>query len=174
MFLKFNGFSFYCSLLCFIVYSYLLYSSIKNHLIITTISSILLSLLIIILLVIGLLGFNYNAILFSKIKSWLTLVFIFLLILIVIGLHLVSFIGGKEHMQTVTSPDKAYTIHIYSWNAGAAGTFGIVAEQEGFLFNKRLFQERRIEHAEVSWINDNTIMINGRVIDLAKGETYFR
>ena len=77
-------------------------------------------------------------------------------------------------MQTVTSPDKAYTIHIPSWNAGAAGTFGIVAEQEGFLFNKRLFQERRIEHAEVSWINDHTIRINGRAIDLAKGETYFR
>lgn len=131
MYQKFNAFSFYCSLLCLVVYSYTLYVSIKSHLIITTLSSFLFSIFIIVLLVIGLLGFNYKATIYTKIKSWLTLVSSFLLILIAIGLHLASFIGGKEHMQTVTSPDDFYTVHIYSWNAGAAGTFGILEEQEG-------------------------------------------
>lgn len=86
---------------------------------------------------------------------------------------LASFIGGKEHMQTVYSPDDSYTIHLYSWDAGGAGTFGVVGEIDGLLFDKRFYKEIRTDEAEVQWISPRTISINNHKLDLDKGETYY-
>lgn len=169
---KFNSLSFYFSFLCLFLYTYFFYASIKYNLIITTFASILFSFIILILFIFGLLGFKYKETLWPRVKSWLTIFFTLLLLMIFILILLVSFIGGKEHIETVHSPDDSYTIHLYSWNAGAAGTFGIVGEIDGLLFDKRFYKEIRTDEAEVHWINPRTISVNNRKLDLDKDETY--
>lgn len=87
-------------------------------------------------------------------------------------LQFLSYIGGKELLQTVESPNQEYTVHFYSWDAGAAGTFGIVGEIDGVWFDKRFYRERHAEVLEVEWINDRTISINNHQLDLEMEEIY--
>lgn len=174
MYQKLNSISFYSSFLCLFVYSYFFYACIKYGLVITTFSSILLPFVIVILFILGLLGFIYKYTLWSRVKNWLTIVFTFLLFILLLLIHLASFIGGKEHIQTVNSVYDAYTIHLYSWDAGAAGTFGIVGEIDGLLFDKRFYYETRTDEAEIEWINIHTISINNHKVDLNKTETYYK
>lgn len=174
MFQKFNSLSFYFSFLCLFLYSYFFYACIKYNLILTMFSSILFSLIIIILFILGLFGFKYKDTLWPRVKSWLAILFTFFLLIIFILMQLASHIGGKEHIQTVYSPDDSYTIHLYTWDAGAAGTFGIVGEIDGLLFDKRFYKEKRTDEAEVEWISPHTLSINNHIVDLDKAETYFK
>lgn len=167
MYQKYHAISFYLSLVCLFVYSYLLYACIKNEWIITSFSTITLSLLITILLTMGLIGFAYKGTVLRRVKSWLT-------ICILLTTQLASFIGGKEHLETVSSPDASYTVHLYTWNAGGAGTFGVVGELDGLWFNKRIYKERRTEEVRAKWRDSHTIAINHRELDLKKGDTYFK
>ncbi|MET3696567.1 hypothetical protein ABID53_000886 [Bacillus oleivorans] len=87
---------------------------------------------------------------------------------------MLSSLGRDELIKTVQSPDENYTINFYSWDAGAAGTFGISGEVEGFWSHRRIYYERRIEQAELEWLNNHTISINGHHLDLDNEETFPR
>ncbi|SFP66291.1 DUF5412 family protein [Salibacterium halotolerans] len=66
------------------------------------------------------------------------------------------------HIKTVESPDGAYGLDIYSWDAGAAGSFGISAHQNGPLwFTKPVYSETDARQAEVQWQEDGHVAING-------------
>nr|WP_281243033.1 DUF5412 family protein [Gracilibacillus ureilyticus] len=74
---------------------------------------------------------------------------------------------------TTESPDGRYVIEFYQWDQGATGTFGIRAEFNGPLwFTKDIYYERRTENADVKWLDNHTVSINGNTLDLAKGEKF--
>ncbi len=129
-------------------------------------------LFIILSLIIGIIGFKFRAKLFSKIRSWVTVLSIIILFLIWFLLVISTSIGGKEHIETTHSPDDDYTIDFYSWDAGAAGTFGVRGELDGLLFKKIIYNERRKEKVDCRWIDSNTIIVNNHTINFKKGETY--
>ena len=114
---------------------------------------------------------------FKKILTWLISVVSFLmtaLLLCVLTLQLVILLfGGATHLKTSTSPDSRYKIDFYYFDAGAMGTSGVRGELDGpFGFKKHMYYERHATEAQVEWLNDHTISINGNELNLKNGE-YF-
>lgn len=129
------------------------------------------------MLIVALKGFKQKTSWSSKLRGWLTVVLSFivsiLLILAVLFSLLLSSFGANERISTSYSPGENYEIDFYRWDAGAAGTFGIKGELNGpFWFKKRIYYERRVEQAEISWENNHSVSINNHLLNLAEGETY--
>ncbi|SFL92925.1 DUF5412 family protein [Salibacterium qingdaonense] len=73
----------------------------------------------------------------------------------------------ETHMKTVESPDGTYALDIYSWDAGAAGSSGIRAQQNGPLwFTKPVYSKTDARQAEVQWQEDGHVTINGNHLSL--------
>ena len=114
---------------------------------------------------------------FKKILASLIGVVSFLmtaLLLCVLTLQLVVILlGGITPLTTSVSPDQRYKINFYYFDAGAMGTFGVRGELDGpFGFKKHMYYERHATEAQIEWLNDYTISINGNELNLKNGE-YF-
>ncbi len=147
---------------------YSLYSSMYNQWVITPPNYVTLISATIVFLV-SILSFQDTSSRFARLRSWLSTILSFLLLfaLLIVVSFTNMFSGHKELMTTSLSPDRAYTIHIYKMDAGAMGTYGILAEQQGPLwFKKHLYYERRQDQVNVEWENNHTIRINSQRIDL--------
>ena len=95
-----------------------------------------------------------------------------LLCILTLQLVIISF-GGATHLTTSISPDYRYKLDFYYFDAGAMGTFGVRGELDGpFGFKKHMYYERHATEAQVEWLNDYTIRINGNELNLKNGE-YF-
>ena len=82
-------------------------------------------------------------------------------------------LGGSEHLTTSTSPNGKHTIDFYSFDAGAAGTFGVRGELDGlFGFKKLIYYGKHEDYANVKWTSNDTIEINGNLLNVEKGEMY--
>ncbi|MGN7477386.1 DUF5412 family protein [Solibacillus silvestris] len=104
-----------------------------------------------------------------------TICFIFTaLILVYFALKLLIIsLGGAEHLLTSQSPNKQYTVDFYAFDAGAMGTFGIRAELDGPLgLKKHLYYERHAEQANVQWLSNEIVIINGHELNLKNGDTF--
>ena len=95
-----------------------------------------------------------------------------LLLFLLLDLLILLF-GATEHIATSESPDGRYTVDVEYYNGGAVGPFGIRGELNGPLwFTKSIYHEPRGYEADVTWLNDYTVSINGHTLDLQKGEVY--
>lgn len=155
---------------------YSLYSNTNNTWLISPPNSILL-LLSLLAFVLGILGIKDKRNWRTKTRGWLTIILSYLasfvLFLVVLFELTFSSMGASEHIKTVSSPDKKYTIDFYQWDAGAAGTFGIRAELNGPLwFSKRIYYQKRTEDVNVKWISNNKVSINNHILNLEKGDTF--
>lgn len=104
-------------------------------------------LLSVIALVSGIKGFKDKRNKWAKSRSWLTVLMSLLLTIILLFAVLLtllgSSIGSNSQLEIIGSRDGNYTIDFYSWDAGAAGTFGISGELNGPLwFKKRIYYEK--------------------------------
>lgn len=113
----------------------------------------------------------------GKICGWLLGIGSFLLsgiLLLLLLLELsIQTLGAVEYRATSESPDGRYTVDFEYFDAGAAGTFGIRGELDGpFWFTKYIYYEKRVTEADVHWKNDDTIVINGHILNLQKGEIF--
>ena len=173
---SYNILSFYLIILCISLSAYSLYSNMTNAWLIAPPVYILL-VISLIALILGILGCKDKRNWRTKTRSWVTVV---LSSLTTIGLFaalmltlFAASLGATEHMKTVHSPDGKYTIDFYSFDAGAAGTFGVRGELNGPLwFKKRIYYQPRAEQAKVEWINNSTVSINSKILHLNEGETY--
>lgn len=147
---------------------YSLYSSMLNQWVFTPPSYVLLISAVIVFLL-SILSFQDTFSRFARLRSWLSTILSFILIfaLLIVVSFTNMFSGSKELMTTSLSPDGRHAIHIYKVDAGAMGTYGILAEQKGPLwFKKHIYYEQRQEQVDVEWENSHTIRINSQQIDL--------
>lgn len=84
-----------------------------------------------------------------------------------------SCIGGQEDLiMSSTSPNDAYKVEVYKSNGGATVDFSIKA----YLVNdgkKTLIYNKYHDYdAEIIWIDNEIVSINGITLNLSEGETY--
>ena len=82
-------------------------------------------------------------------------------------------INGQEYLNEATSPNGTYTVTAYLNNGGATTSFAVL----GILKNnesgkiKNIYWQYRCEKANMEWLNDEKIKINGVELDV-KNEIY--
>lgn len=78
----------------------------------------------------------------------------------------------EDLLLTTTSPNNTYTVEAYKANGGATVDFSIKV----YLIdnkNKLLIYNKYHDYdADIKWIDNDIISINGITLDLSKGETY--
>ncbi|MGG0386287.1 DUF5412 family protein [Priestia filamentosa] len=121
----------------------------------------------------GLFGFEDKTNKWSRVRSVFTFIFSSLLSLILfLGVLRVLFIA-EDLFKTIYSPDHNYKIEFYLTNGGATTSFGVLGKLAGPLwFEKTVYDDYRMDRADVKWINNHTVSINNHILDLEKGETY--
>jgi hypothetical protein len=82
-----------------------------------------------------------------------------------------------EYLKQSTSPNGKYTIKTYLTNGGATTSYGIRGE---LIVNgknnkpKNIYWDYKIDHASITWLDDDTVTINNHKIDLPDGVYDFR
>ena len=82
---------------------------------------------------------------------------------------------SKELIATSVSPNKTYQLEAYLINGGATTSYTVkvYSVNDQLLFNKRLiYSKYRESDAEIKWIDDDNVDINGVVINLEKDEVF--
>lgn len=75
----------------------------------------------------------------------------------------------QELIAEVKSPDGAYTVKAYLANGGATTSFAVLGELN---FNndkrrpKNIYWNYREDYADIKWIDNNTVTINGHKLDV--------
>ncbi|MDP7978043.1 DUF5412 domain-containing protein [Bacillus sp. WLY-B-L8] len=82
-----------------------------------------------------------------------------------------------DYLTEETSPDGNYTIKAYLTNGGATTSFAIRGE---LVFNNRKNKEKNIywnyreETANIEWIDNDTVVINGKTLNVPNDKFDFR
>ena len=155
---RYNLWSFYLILICLGVAFYSLHSNINNTWLIAP-PNYILFMISLLSFILGIKGLKDKRNWRPKTRSRLTIALSSLTsIVLFFALSftlLASLFGANEHIKTVSSPETSYTIDFYSWDAGAAETFGVRGELNGPLWFKREF----IMKKELK-----TYLLNGKAI----------
>lgn len=114
-----------------------------------------------------------------KSKNITKILFIIFVAFILIGsiflLSSCGFLTSEENISKSISPDKTYTLEAYKVNGGTTTDYSIKVYRlnDNVLFRKTLIYNKYHEYdAEIKWINNDTVSINGVILDLSKDETY--
>lgn len=85
-------------------------------------------------------------------------------------------LNGQEYLTELSSPDGTYTVTAYLNNGGATTSYAVLGtlENNGNGKVKNIYWEYRCEKAEMEWLNDETIRINGIVLNVKKDIYDFR
>lgn len=82
-----------------------------------------------------------------------------------------------EFLTEESSPDGKYTLKAYVTNGGATTSYAIRGE---LVFNeksgktKNIYWNYREEDAEISWLDNDTVIINNRTLNVPKEKYDFR
>ncbi|SFQ78931.1 hypothetical protein SAMN02745910_03491 [Priestia endophytica DSM 13796] len=165
---RYNLWSFYLCLICLIFSLSLVFSdwSVAPPVYILWIFTL-------VALILGLFGFEDETNKRSRLRSLFTFIFSSLLLLILFLVALRVFFVSEDLFKTTHSPNNNYKIEFYLTNGGATTSFGVLGKLDGPLwFEKTVYDDYRMDHADVKWINNHTFSINNHILDLKKGETY--
>ena len=78
-----------------------------------------------------------------------------------------------ELLTQSVSPNKKYTVHAYRVNSGATVDYSIeVYIMEDSKKTRRIYNGYHERNADIYWINDSTVCINDKILDLDEGEKY--
>ena len=113
------------------------------------------------------------------------LIFFTILLIIIVLISLgywkfftLSGLSGGEKIQSIHSPDKTYTLHIYRHNGGATTSYAIrgelVTNNKKFMNKKNIYWNYREETATVKWLDDHTLMINKHKLNVETDTYDFR
>ena len=82
-----------------------------------------------------------------------------------------------EYLIEETSPNGKYTLKAYVTNGGATTSYSVRGE---LVFNdkdnktKNIYWNYREESANISWTDNNTVIINGHTLDVTREKFDFR
>ncbi|MDO7788167.1 DUF5412 domain-containing protein [Desulforamulus aquiferis] len=106
---------------------------------------------------------------------------LFLIALISYGVYWACFDMNRLPKQVliseVKSPDGAYTVKAYLSNGGATTSFAVLGELN---YNKvakkpkNIYWNYREDHADIKWIDNDTVIINGQKLDVPYQSFDFR
>jgi hypothetical protein len=110
------------------------------------------------------------------------LIIIFIIIAIMIGgityainwsFFNIQRINGQKYLTESTSPNGTYTVTAYLNNGGATTGYAVLGTLKNNKNgkNKNIYWQYRCEKAEMEWLNDETIKINGIELNV-KNEIY--
>ena len=82
-------------------------------------------------------------------------------------------INGQEYLNESTSPNGTYTVTAYLNNGGVTTSYAVLATLKNNKNgkSKNIYWQYRCEKAEMEWLNDDTIKINGIELNV-KSEIY--
>lgn len=81
-----------------------------------------------------------------------------------------------EYLTEQTSPDGTYTLKAYRTNGGATTAYAIRGElvDNNSSKAKNIYWNYREEEAEIEWLDEDTVVINGRTLDVPDERYDFR
>ncbi|WP_237721518.1 DUF5412 family protein [Paenisporosarcina sp. TG20] len=122
--------------------------------------------------ILGVIGFGYNTNWLARVRSWSTII-VSILLSLVLFLGVLSVLIAEDLIKTSESPKDKYTINLYLVNGGAASSLLVKGILDGPLWCKKtIYNKNNMDHADVEWIDNDTVSINNRVLNLKKGETF--
>lgn len=77
-------------------------------------------------------------------------------------------------LASYPSPDDSYVLNIYLVNGGATTDYAIRGELKYGESSKNIYWDYHIDHADVAWIDTQTVCINGHVLNVRKDIYDFR
>ena len=104
-------------------------------------------------------------------------------ILVLLGIFLYTFFVSMESLPKgeflveESSPDGKFTLKAYVTNGGATTSYAVRGE---LVFNekngktKNIYWNYREEDAEISWVDNDTVIINNRTLNVPKEKYDFR
>ena len=82
-----------------------------------------------------------------------------------------------EYLTEQTSPDGHYTLKAYLINGGATTSYAVRGElvfNESNKDTKNIYWNQREDRADITWIDNDTVEINGHLLDVANDIFDFR
>jgi len=82
-----------------------------------------------------------------------------------------------KYIAESTSPNRTYTVKTYLCDGGATVQYAVRGE---LIVNskssraKNIYWDYKIDKSDISWEDDDTVMINGHAIDLPNGKYDWR
>ena len=85
-------------------------------------------------------------------------------------------IKGQEYLAASTSPNDTYTVTAYLNNGGATTSYAVLCTLKNNKNGKtkNIYWQYRCEEADMEWLNDQTIIINGLELNVKKDVYDFR
>ena len=113
-------------------------------------------------------------------KKWLVPIIVTLSILLIVfalisyGIYWAFFdiqrLSGQEIITTSDSPDYTYTITAYLNNGGATTAYAVLCSVKNNETGKErnIYWNYRCSTADIQWVDDKTVNINGIELDVTK------
>lgn len=76
-------------------------------------------------------------------------------------------IKGEKLMGEYPSPNSTYTVEIYQNDGGATNgyaTLGVLRKKSDSSYARNIYWKNNTDSAEIEWLDDDTVIINGRKI----------
>jgi len=107
----------------------------------------------------------------------ITLISVLVVSVIGINLMMVAFIadsqvGPESLLESSQSPDGRYYLEAYRTNPGATVDFSVKVYRVNNDKKELIYFVYHESEVTINWIDDNTVSINGRSLDLSKNEKY--
>ena len=82
-------------------------------------------------------------------------------------------LDGQEVLQEVSSPNDTYTITAYLNNGGATTSYAVLCSVKNNHTGKEknIYWQNRCNGAEITWLDEDTVQINGVELNI-KSDTY--
>lgn len=84
-------------------------------------------------------------------------------------------IKGEKLMGEYPSPNSAYTVEIYQNDGGATtgyAVLGVLRKKSDSSYARNIYWENNTDSAEAQWLDDDTVIINGRKIQNVLKDKY--
>lgn len=109
-------------------------------------------------------------------KHLFILIFVVILIFFLNFPYIIGsiFLGGtsRELIKESVSPNESYTLLAYQINSGATVDYSVEVYLRKNNKDVLIYNSYHEYEANIEWISDHQVAINGKHLDLSKNETY--